>query len=95
MEGGLKANVVQPGSNVDLGLMRALAIMQEWKQWSANADIEPRIKNIALRVYSASYSVSPGNLPQHGFNPTEKTKSDEFDRLSRRIEVRFTRLKSF
>lgn len=93
MKGVLAANAVQPGSNVDLGLMRALAIMQEWKRWSAGEVMDPRIKNMAVRAYSASYGVAPG-VPPESPGLEAKAQKESFERQSRRIEVRFTRLKS-
>ena len=69
-----KINSLNPGSNADLGLMRALAVIQEIQQTK-------RLKNIKFRAYSAGQLyLSSGDLA-----PVNR-KADE---TRRRIEIRF------
>jgi len=69
-----------PGSNADLGLMRALAIANELRKVQAT---NPELKNLQFYAYSAGqlYLLN-GNLAPPNRNP---------DSSRRRIEVRFTR----
>jgi outer membrane protein OmpA-like peptidoglycan-associated protein len=67
-------NTLNPGSNADLGLMRALAVIQEIKKTK-------RFNNIKFRAYSAGQLyLSSGDLA-----PVNR-KADE---TRRRIEIRF------
>ncbi|OKH26132.1 hypothetical protein NIES593_03400 [Hydrococcus rivularis NIES-593] len=67
-------NKLKPGSNVDLGLMRALAVVKELEKTS-------RLKNIKFRAYSAAQLyLSSGQLAPRDRNPDENR---------RRIEIRF------
>lgn len=67
-------NALSPGSNADLGLMRALAVIQEIQKTK-------RLKNIKFRAYSAGQLyLSSGDLA-----PVNR-KADE---TRRRIEIRF------
>jgi hypothetical protein len=67
-------NSLSPGSNTDLGLMRALAVIQEIQKTK-------RLKNIKFRAYSAGQLyLSSGDLA-----PVNR-KADE---KRRRIEIRF------
>ena len=66
-----------PGSNADLGLMRALSVIKVLQK-------NPRLKNLKFRAYSAAQLILPdGNfaLVKQASDPTR-----------RRIEIRFTRL---
>ena len=63
-----------PGSNADLGLMRALAVVQELEKTG-------RLNNIKFRAYSAAQLYLPsGDLAPINRNPDESR---------RRIEIRF------
>jgi flagellar motor protein MotB len=65
---------LQPGSNVDLGLMRALAVVKELEKTRD-------LKKIKLRAYSAAQLYLPsGELAPLNRNPDENR---------RRIEIRF------
>lgn len=79
--GNSSLNQLSPGSNADLGLMRALAvvkILQEIQQQ------EGRLKGLQFRPYSAAQLVTPsGTFAETNRNPDGKR---------RRIEIRFTRL---
>lgn len=70
-----------PGSNADLGLMRALAVVQALQDIQKK---ENRLKELEFRPYSAAQLVLPaGGLAEGDRSPDAKR---------RRIEIRFTRL---
>jgi hypothetical protein len=96
--GGEKSSLstLKPGSNNDLGLLRALAVREQW-----NAFVKEKYKNqgrlveaallqkIQIRCYSAGQTVLPV--------PKENPKAEDFrqdDAQARRIEMRLTRLKT-
>ncbi|MCS6783501.1 MAG: hypothetical protein NZ482_10085, partial [Gloeomargarita sp. SKYG98] len=70
-----------PGSNTDLGLMRALAIANELRKIQAQ---RPELKGLNFRAYSAGQLY----LPTGELSPPNRKD----DPSRRRIEVRFTRL---
>ena len=73
-QGKQKVKQLIPGSNADLGLMRALAVVQEIQQTSG-------LKNIEFRAYSAGQLYLPnGKLANVNRNA---------DATRRRIEIRF------
>ena len=76
---------LKAGSNADLGLMRALAIREAWKQWVDQQFNEPKLQNIEIRCYSAAQTIPP-KLGQ----PIIKKPLA----AARRIEIRFTQLKT-
>jgi len=65
---------LQAGSNADLGLMRALAVVQELKQTG-------KLKNVNFRAYSAAQLY----LPSGELAPIERQANQN----RRRIEIRF------
>jgi len=66
-----------PGSNADLGLMRALSVIKVLQK-------NPRLKNLKFRAYSAAQlTLANGNFA---------LVNQESDPTRRRIEIRFTRL---
>jgi outer membrane protein OmpA-like peptidoglycan-associated protein len=67
-----------PGSNTDLGLMRALAVVQELKKSKGE------IAKLNFRAYSAGQSLLEDGTPA----PVNKNDTPE----RRRIEIRFTKL---
>lgn len=72
-QGTQPVSKLSPGSNADLGLMRALAVVQELQ----NAGL----KNVEFRAYSAAQLYLPsGNLAPVNRQP---------DETRRRIEIRF------
>jgi len=73
---------LRPGSNVDLGLMRALAVVQALQNLQK---YKQRLPGLKFRVYSAAQLI----LPTTGkFAPVNRVPAPE----RRRIEIRFTRL---
>ncbi|MFO1432199.1 MAG: hypothetical protein U1F76_18980 [Candidatus Competibacteraceae bacterium] len=79
----VKADQLSAGSNADLGLMRAVAVKQEWDQWLIEKNINlPR--KIEVRCYSASNGVPP--------REPDNLSQEERDTHARRIEIRFTQI---
>ncbi|MCT7958720.1 hypothetical protein [Laspinema palackyanum] len=79
--GTTPVNQLVPGSNADLGLMRALAVVQILQTIQGT---EGKLQGLQFRPYSAAQLVSPtGNFGNVNPNPDESR---------RRIEIRFTRL---
>jgi hypothetical protein len=78
------------GSNNDLGLLRALALKQEWieyiKLYEPIAD-QVILQRITLRCYSAGQTILP--LPEMNPTPDSFRRKNE---SARRIEMRLTRL---
>ena len=73
-QGNQKVTQLVPGSNTDLGLMRALAVVQEIQQTSG-------LRNVEFRAYSAGQIYLPnGQLAE---------VNRDADATRRRIEIRF------
>ena len=82
--GSQQVRVLSAGSNADLGLMRAVAVEEEWRRWlSDNQIVLPR--QISVRCYSAA-----NTIPPFGITNLPKKLRDE---KARRIEIRFTQLR--
>jgi outer membrane protein OmpA-like peptidoglycan-associated protein len=80
-KGNSSLNQLSPGSNADLGLMRALAVVKILQEIQQK---EGRLKGLQFRPYSAAQLVTPsGTFAETNRNPDPKR---------RRIEIRFTRL---
>jgi outer membrane protein OmpA-like peptidoglycan-associated protein len=79
------ASTLLAGSNTDLGLMRAAAVRESWLRWLQTRPARISRK-IGLRCYSAANAISPPGSASLG--------ADERDKRARRIEIRFTKLKS-
>lgn len=71
---------LRAGSNADLGLMRALAVVKKLQEIQATG----RFKNLKFRAYSAAQLY----LPSGEYAPTPSNRVD--DETRRRIEIRFT-----
>jgi outer membrane protein OmpA-like peptidoglycan-associated protein len=81
--GLLESRILSAGSNADLGLVRAVAVQEEWRRWLANARVAlPR--QIEVRCYSAANAIPPP-----GAAALPKNARDE---KARRIEIRFAQL---
>ncbi len=72
---------LQPGSNADLGLMRALAVVKVLQDMQQN---KGNLKGLKFRAYSAAQLF----LPQGDYAPINRNSDD----TRRRIEIRFTPL---
>lgn len=89
LDGTVKEGTLSPGSNTDLGLMRALAIRNEWNEWLLlrTDDEQIRLKQINVRCYSAAQTV-----PVKKVTPNFDWLAE--DASARRIEIRFLQLGS-
>lgn len=78
---------LKPGSNNDLGLLRALAVRIQWERYIETHEHREILQKVKIRCYSAGQTI----LPHAGANPI----ADDFrkpDSSARRIEMRLTRL---
>jgi regulator of replication initiation timing len=78
---------LSPGSNNDLGLLRALAVRFQWELFIESHEHRDILKKIKIRCYSAGQTILP--------HPDVKQEAAEFrksDPSARRIEMRLTRL---
>lgn len=80
-------SLLSPGSNNDLGLLRALAVRQAWAEFVANQENRSILQKIIVRCYSAGQTV-PESTQLHA-PATYRMQSEQF----RRIEMRLTKLK--
>lgn len=78
---------LRPGSNNDLGLLRALAVKQEWEEYISEHSSAKALSAISVLCYSAGQTILPSN--QKGASPKDFLKGDP---KARRIEMRLTRL---
>lgn len=79
-------SALRPGSNNDLGLLRALAVRRAWQQFIGGANADPALAKVAVRCYSAGQT-----LPED----VSLTIPDSFqmkEERFRRIEMRLTQL---
>jgi len=83
LDGSLALRAMKPGSNNDLGLLRALAIKEAWQQFVADQEPSDRVQlaTVSVRTYSAGQTL-----------PKDADIAD--DPESRRIELRLTKLGS-
>ncbi|MGL5941865.1 MAG: flagellar motor protein [Waterburya sp.] len=80
-QGKQPVNTLQPGSNADLGLMRALEVVKELQAVQAQT---PRLEGVQFRAYSAAQLQLPsGELA---------ISNRQSDANRRRIEIRFSPL---
>lgn len=84
--GDVDMSAFSPGSNNDLGLLRALSVRRQWQSYIATRPGQAILKSINVRCYSAGQTVPPS--PQ-GTNDYRSSNS-----AARRIEMRLTRLGS-
>jgi flagellar motor protein MotB len=82
-------DVLKPGSNNDLGLMRALALKRAWRDFvTTQTEGRQELESISVRCYSAGQTLPANEAKNHSAEayrePNEK---------SRRIEIRLTKLR--
>lgn len=80
-------SLLSPGSNNDLGLLRALAVRMQWELYVETHQHRDVLSKINIRCYSAGQTILP--------HPDTKAEIAEFrksDPSARRIEMRLTRL---
>ena len=78
--GNKSLSSLTPGSNADLGLMRALVVVQSLQQLQSQG----RLQGLEFRAYSAAQLLTPSG----GFAPPNR----QADAQRRRIEIRFSPL---
>jgi cell division protein FtsB len=76
-----------PGSNNDLGLLRALAVREQWEYFIDSHEQREILRKIAIRCYSAGQTILPDAKADPGAGDFRKP-----DARARRIEMRLTRL---
>jgi len=76
-----------PGSNNDLGLLRALAVREQWDTFIKGHEQRDILRKIHVRCYSAGQTILP-------YTKDDATADDfrQPDPRARRIEMRLTRL---
>lgn len=87
LAGRFKISSLTPGSNNDLGLLRALAVREQWENFIAGHEQRDILSKIHIRCYSAGQTILP--------YAKDKAVAGDFrqpDPRARRIEMRLTRL---
>ena len=87
LAGESSLNSMEAGSNNDLGLLRALAVRQEWEAYVEKHDQKVILKQLTVRCYSAGQTI----LPEVVDKP-DRSSFLKNDPKARRIEMRLTRL---
>lgn len=90
--GSRKIEELRPGSNNDLGLLRALAVRNQWEQYIKSDSVSVVDRQILQKIHVRCYSAGQTILPEM----IEDPKPSDFQRedpKARRIELRLTRLK--
>jgi len=87
LAGESSLNSMEAGSNNDLGLLRALAVRQEWEAYVEEHDQKVVLKQLTVRCYSAGQTI----LPEVVDKP-DRSSFLKNDPKARRIEMRLTRL---
>ena len=82
-----KISSITPGSNNDLGLLRALAVREQWEQFIDSHEQGEILRKIQIRCYSAGQTILPFAKVEPGAGDFRKP-----DARARRIEMRLTRL---
>jgi FtsZ-binding cell division protein ZapB len=78
-----------PGSNNDLGLLRALAVKEQWQRFVETHDQRLVLRKIHIRCYSAGQTILPDIVDEPSSEIFRKS-----DPRARRIEMRLTRLQN-
>lgn len=89
LAGKRKISSLTPGSNNDLGLLRALAVRRQWEAFIDEHQQADVLRSVEVRCYSAGQTI----LPASKAHP-KATDYMQDDKRARRIEMRLTRLKS-
>ena len=87
LTGDRKISTLTPGSNNDLGLLRALAVREQWRAFIADHDHPEILNTINIHCYSAGQTILP--FPKSQPEPGDFSQDDG---QARRIEMRLTRL---
>lgn len=84
---GSKISSLTAGSNNDLGLLRALAVKEQWMRFVNTHDEKLILQRVSVRCYSAGQTI----LPDTKITPSADAYRKSNDN-ARRIEMRLTRL---
>lgn len=87
LAGRFEISTLTPGSNNDLGLLRALAVREQWEGFIDGHEQRDILRKIHVRCYSAGQTILP--------YAKDDAVADDFrqpDPHARRIEMRLTRL---
>jgi hypothetical protein len=87
--GDRKISTLTPGSNNDLGLLRALAVRGQWEDFISEHKEEEILSSVEIRCYSAGQTILP--FPENKPNAGDFRQDDD---RARRIEMRLTRLRT-
>lgn len=91
LQGEVALSTLNPGSNNDLGLLRALAVKEQWNIFVQQHPQRDVLQRISVRCYSAGQTIPP--IREQA--PTDSNSSKEaIHRLARRIEMRLTLIES-
>lgn len=91
LEGRVGIASLNPGSNNDLGLLRALAVKEQWQRFIEREPERAALQKIYVRCYSAGQTIPP--VEQTAVDDPGLSKEDQH-RLARRIEMRLTLIES-
>jgi flagellar motor protein MotB len=83
----ISSTLLTPGSNNDLGLLRALAVREQWSRYVSRHEHRETLGTIHVRCYSAGQTILPEGLKEPNAQDFRKP-----DSRARRIEMRLTRL---
>lgn len=91
LDGRVGIATLNPGSNNDLGLLRALAVKEQWQRFIEREPERAALQKIYVRCYSAGQTIPP--VEQPAADDPGLSKEDQH-RLARRIEMRLTLIES-
>lgn len=91
LQGEVALSTLNPGSNNDLGLLRALAVKEQWNLFVQKHPQRDKLQQISVRCYSAGQTIPPSR--EVSINDSS-TGREDLHRLARRIEMRLTLIES-
>jgi flagellar motor protein MotB len=91
LQGEVALSTLNPGSNNDLGLLRALAVKEQWSLFVQKHPLRDKLQQISVRCYSAGQTIPPIN--ELAIDDSYSNR-EYLQRLARRIEMRLTLIES-
>lgn len=91
LDGRISIAALNPGSNNDLGLLRALAVKEQWQSFVESEPQREALQKIHVRCYSAGQTIPPDEQTTADGSPLSK---EALNKLARRIELRLTLIES-
>jgi regulator of replication initiation timing len=82
---------LNPGSNNDLGLLRALAVKEQWNIFVEKHPLRDVLQSISVRCYSAGQTIPPFREKDQAESNLDK---EALNKAARRIELRLTLIES-